>query len=118
MREETVCRTEEELRRDYLVLQELDDFMEENHIDPALKFILRLQRRNFLTTEQIKDDLVPVAAHAKVCKDNPSIIWCFRNKTLVTVTTVSGISFFVIILYRIVEYFVGFGDLVAKFLVP
>ena len=88
--------TEENITADYIVIQELDDFIK-NGNDETDKLFARVLKRNMITTVQIKRDLQPLVK----C---PSLGCQFKNNFLKTSAKVGLISFFIFMaFYTFVE---------------
>lgn len=112
----SVPRTPGVITQQNVVLQEVDDFIAENSIDPAIKLLLRMGRRNFVTTEQVKDVQEVVVRKVDVLEKNPSLIYLFRTETKKTLATgglVLGGAYFI---YHILEAMFGLESFITSWI--
>lgn len=112
-----MCRTVEEIKQDNIILQEVDEFISENNIDPVQKLILRVVRRNFIATEQIKDDQEPLLDFLEDSKESPSIIWLLKNQPQSTMAVLFSVFSFLYVTAHIIEHFLGF-EAILKAWIP
>jgi len=76
-----MCQTPEEIRQSNPFVEEISDFIDSNNIEPVEKLLLRGVRHNLVTSIQIKQEIEPIKLHSEECKNNPSLVWSFRNET-------------------------------------
>jgi len=98
------------LMQDSIIIQEIDDYLEENGNDPKSTLILRVLKQNMITMK-------PVIEHSLECQKNPSLAWKFKNETgkvLVTWGAILGGAYFI---FRVVDVCLGL-DGFLKALLP
>ena len=92
------------------LVQELDDYIEANHLPPTEKLLLRLAKHNYIFSMQTKEDIQDM-------KDNPSILWMLRYQTKSTVATLFSIGAGMYVIYHVIEHFIGM-EAVLKAWIP
>ena len=97
----------ENITKDYVVIQELDDFIENGNGDTE-KLFARVLKRNMITTVQIKQDLQPLVK----C---PSLACQFKSNFLKTSAKVGLISFFLFMAFYTFVEVCGYAEALSVF---
>ena len=97
----------ENIAKDYIVIQELDDFIE-NGAKGTEKLFARVLKRNMITTIQIQQDLQPLTK----C---PSLACQFKTNFLKTSAKVGLISFFIFMAFYTFVEVVGYAEALSIF---
>lgn len=96
--EEHIAERAEKIAKTHIVIQDLDKYIEENHLEPSESLILRLLRKTYVNDIRFDLRIKPIAEHTIECQKNPSLLWYFRNKTGSALTAIflitGGLYFF------------------------
>jgi len=99
------------------IIQDLDDHIAKNHLEPGEKLIFRLLRHSYVNDIRLDLRITPLAEHMKTSLDNPSLLYQFRHETGKALVTWFFIFLGVNIIYSILEQALGLADLI-KVLLP
>ena len=97
----------ENIAKDYVVIQELDDFIE-NGSEGKDKLFARVLKRNMITSIQIQRDLQPLTK----C---PSLACQFKTNFLKTSAKVGLISFFIFMAFYTFVEVCGYAEALMVF---
>ena len=120
-----MCMKADEIRKSDYVCITLDEYIKkrrrqlEGNGDTFAEFdIIKTEAeiQNRITTIQIQQDLAPVAAHSRVCQENPSLSWKFKNETGKVLVTWGLILLGANVVYHILEVTVGFDEILKAFI--
>ena len=120
-----MSRKPEEIRATDMTCIALDGYIEhrKKQVDgdkESLAYfdVLRIEAQisNRITNLQTKEDLVPLVEHTKECKENPSVVWLLKNKFPATFGILAGGLIFFYVVFHLIEYSIGFDELVKAFL--
>lgn len=112
-----MVRTIKEITEDNIVIQQMDAQIAADG-DGNETLMIRVLRKNFISTEQNKDNNTEVLEHVKEQKKNPSLIYLLRYKTGVTLGVLFGIYLLGNILFRMIEYFVPLSKMIESVFLP
>ena len=106
-----MCMTVDEITKENIVIQELDDYIAGNG-DRKDTLVMRVLKQNMITNIQIQQDLEPLA---KNMRESPSLLSLFKNKTLKTAGVVALLSFFMFMVFFTFVEVVGYAEALAVF---
>ena len=75
-----MCRPTGEIMENDIIVQEIDDYIEQNNLEPIEKLTLRVLKHTYVKNVQIQEDMTEVKSHAKECQENPSLLKIYRDK--------------------------------------
>ena len=106
-----MCDTPEKIMEDNIIVQELDDYINENHLKPMNKLILRGVKHNLIANYQIQQDLASIASHAKRCEESPSLIARFKENPRKVIAELTGVAFIYFTIFYTVATILGLEEL-------
>ena len=109
-----MCQTPQQIADNYIVIQELDDYIEANG-DKKNVLMMRVLKQNMITSIQIKQDLKPIAEHVTECNDSPSLLMQFRKNFLKTSGAVALIGFFMFMAFYTLVEVIGYAEALMVF---
>ena len=104
-----MCQTPQQIADNYIVIQELDDYIEANN-DKKNVLIMRVLKQNMITGIQTQQDLRPIAGHVRECSASPSLLAQFKNNFLKTSGAVALIAFFAFMVFYTFVEVVGYAE--------
>ena len=108
-----MCRPAETIMQDDFIIQEIDEHLEKNELEPLERLSLRVMKYNRIDVLQVKDDVEPLKEFIKC----PSLSYRFKHETgkvLLEWVFILGASYF---MFRVVEILTGLEGLL-KLLAP
>ena len=111
-----IAEQAETLARSHLVIQDLDEHIANNHLEPGEKLVFRLLRHNYVNDIRFDLRLKPVTEHAEECRKNPSLLYAFRNETGKVIGLWALMVMLSGIVYSILEHVLGVRGLIEALL--
>lgn len=109
-----MCQSPQEIANNYIVIQELDDYIEENG-DKKNTLIMRVLKQNMIASIQIHQDLKPISDHVRVCAESPSLVSQFKTNFLKTSGAVALIGFFMFMAFYTLVEVIGYSEALMVF---
>ena len=108
-----MCKTKEEIVQENIVIQELDDYINDNG-DKKNTLIMRVLKHNLISSIQIQQDMSGLAEHIEECKESPSLSSQFKAHPLKTIGSLFMVFFCLFAICFTITTVVGLQEIIKS----
>jgi len=109
-----MVQTPQQIADNYIVMQELDDYIAENG-NKKDTLVMRVLKQNMIAAIQIHQSLAPLAKHVEMCEQSPSLISQFKKNFLKTSGAVALLGFFMFMIFYTFVEVCGYAEALSIF---